>query len=350
MRAIQSVYIVEPDNQGWIIERLMRDVATELSARGIATRIGNGEQYGGEDVVFNSRFLTALATPRARVNSLFITHVDDRSKEKDLVASFDRFNSFVCMSPHDAEFVSALKGDASGVAGIELPAREALHRPVRLAIFSARYPDGRKNEQWLLDYFAARSPAERATFVLCFLGADWEPFGQQLAALDLSFEIYRYSRNMPGEYEMYKGILDGCDALLYMGFDGGAMSVYDALNAGVPVIASNISYHRGLDGFASLFDDAVGFTRELDRLASSEKSRHELLVRRSIAAYTGRLIEHWSIVAGCGSPGKGGPQPPPLPPDAATVDSFRAHYKPMTLGRYRSAFIRWWQSRTLRNL
>lgn len=348
MRAIQSVYIVEPDNQGWIIERLMRDVAAELNSRGIATRIGTGEQYGAEDVVFNSRFLTALATPKARVNSLFITHVDDRSKERDLVSSFGRFNSFVCMSPHDAEFVSALKGDSAGVAGIELPAREVIARPIRLAVFSARYPDGRKNEKWLLDYFGAKDAAARAGFVLCFLGADWESFGQQLAMLDLSFEIYRYSRGTPGEYAMYKNILANSDALLYMGFDGGAMSVYDALNAGVPVIASNISYHRGLGDFAALFDDAPGFARELDRLATRENARQTLLEQRSIAAYTTRLLEHWNAVAGVPPTASVASRAADGPAQTKTIEAFRAHYKPMNVGRLRSAFIRWWQTRAMR--
>ena len=348
MRPLQSVYIVEPDNQGWIIERLMRDVAMELNARGFITRIGRGDHYEGEDVVFNSRFLTALAAPDAQVNSLFITHIDDRLKEHELVSSFDRFNSFVCMSPHDAEFVSAIKGNSVGVAGIDLPTREVQPRPIRLVVFSARYPDGRKNEQWLLDYFRTKKADERGNFILCFLGADWEDFGRQLAALDMSFEIHRYSRSTPGEYDMYKNTLAGCDALLYMGFDGGAMSVYDALNARVPVIASNISYHRGLEGFAALFDDAPGFAREIDKLAARELARRELLERRSIAGYTTQLLEHWNAVAGRPPAANTRPTPTGDSSQSRTIDSFRAHYKPMTLVRYRSALIRWWQSRALR--
>ena len=135
MPSIRNVFIVEPENQGWIIERLMRDIAAELASRGIQTRIGKGNQYGGEDVIFNSRYLVALSETRARVNSLFITHVDDRMKEQELRASFGRFNSFVCMSPHDAGFVAALKGDSVGITGIELPARDLAVRPIRIAFF-----------------------------------------------------------------------------------------------------------------------------------------------------------------------------------------------------------------------
>jgi hypothetical protein len=51
MPAIKSVFIVEPDDQGWIIERLMRDIAADLNARGVVTRIGKGAEYRGEEVV-----------------------------------------------------------------------------------------------------------------------------------------------------------------------------------------------------------------------------------------------------------------------------------------------------------
>jgi hypothetical protein len=350
MKPINSVFIVEPDNQGWIIERLMRDIADELSRRNIATRLGKGNAYQQEDVIFNSRYLSALSDPRARVNSLFITHVDDKSKELDLKSSFNRFNSFVCLSPQDAEFVNALKGDAGGVVGIELPTREENVRPVRLAMFSARYDDGRKNEQWLLDYFRDRTPTERARFTLCFLGWGWESFCASLAELDVSYEIYRYSRFAPGEYGMYKNVLPGCDALLYLGFDGGAMSVYDGISANIPVIASNISYHRGLGEGVSLFDDEAGFHRELARLLKNVGGRADALSGRSIAAYTTRLLAHWNGVAGAHQdPGLHTGVAPANEADRRTLETFRQQYKPMSIARYKAALIRWFQTRSMRS-
>jgi hypothetical protein len=350
MEPIRTVYIVEPDGQEWIIDRLMRDVAGELGRRGISTRIGKGKGYAGEDVVFNSRFLTALSDERARVNSLFITHVDDSSKERELRTSFARFNSFVCLSPHDADFVTALKADGRGVVGIELPARELRVRPIRLALFSARYADGRKNERWIADYFRDKTPEQRSAFVCCFLGWGWESFCAQLAAMEMNYEIYRYSRYMLGEYELYKEALATVDAVVYPGFDGGAMSVYDALAAGVDMLASNISYHRGLGAGVTLFDDRAGFYRELDRLLARHAGRAETLRLRSIETYTDRLLSHWNSLL------VDHPVQPDPRPDAAlcareqeAVDSFRANYKRMDATRIRSALIRWLQSRFIRS-
>jgi hypothetical protein len=351
MLPIRSVFIVEPEGQGWIIERLMRDIAAELAARGIQARIGRGNQYGGEEVIFNSRYLVALSEARARVNSLFITHVDDRVKEQELRMSFARFNSFVCMSPHDAEFVTALKGDSVGITGIDLPARELTVRPTRIAYFSARYEDGRKNEQWILDSFRNRPAEERAAFVFCFLGWGWEGFCERLAELEMNYEIHRYSRFLPGEYQLYKDALKSSDLLIYLGFDGGAMSVYDALNAGIDVLASDISYHRGLGDAVKLFANQDEFSARIDQLLKSHSDRSQALRQRSIQAYVDRLLAHWSNVIG----GRGAVEPeaaPMLAPAARkqTLQSFRAHYKPMlSPTRIRSFLIRWLQSRLIRH-
>ncbi|HUQ11798.1 MAG TPA: hypothetical protein VM146_15895 [Steroidobacteraceae bacterium] len=352
MLPIRNVFIVEPENQGWIIERLMRDIAGELAARGVPTRIGKGSQYDGEDVIFNSRYLVALSEARARVNSLFITHVDDRVKEQELRASFGRFNSFVCISPHDAEFVAALKGDPLGIAGIELPARDLTVRPTRIAYFSARYADGRKNEQWILDCFRDRSAEERAAFVFCLLGWDWETFCEKLAGLQMNYEVYRYSRSVPGEYLLYKEVLKTADVLIYPGFDGGAMSVYDALNAGIDVLASDISYHRGLGDAVTLFTNQEEFAANLDRLLKRQFDRLQALRNRSIQAYVDKLLAHWSLVIDAGSAKQGGAAPATPEMSAnrqQTLQSFRAHYKPMlSPTRIRSFLIRWIQARLIR--
>lgn len=350
MEQIRSVYIVEPEGQGWIIERLMRDVAGELGSRGITTRIGKGTGYAGEDVVFNSRFLTALADERARINSLFITHVDDSSKERELRASFPRFNSFVCLSPQDADFVTALKGDGCGVIGIELPPRELGVRPIRLAMFSARYEDGRKNEQWIADYFRDKTSEHRSAFVFCFLGWGWESFCATLAGLEMNYEIYRYSRYAPGEYELYKEALITADALIYLGFDGGAMSVYDAINAGVDVLASNGSFHRGLGDSVALFNDRDEFHRELDRLQARHAGRVTALQQRSIVAYTDRLLTHWNSLV-TNDPARQS-EPAMIVPgelERQTLETFRGRYKRMGISRIRSVLIRWLQSHFIRS-
>jgi hypothetical protein len=346
MHQIKSVYIVESIDQGWIIERLMRDIAAELNSRGIKTKIGSSERYSGEDVIFNSRFLVSISDPKAKINSLFITHVDDSLKELQLKLSLKNFNSFVCMSPQDADFLVALKGGRHGVAGIYLPPRDLRVRPMRLATFSACYEDGRKNEQWISDYFKSKSLDYRQSFVFCFMGWGWEKFCASLSELEMNYEIYRYSRFTPGEYDRYKEVLTTMDTLIYLGFDGGAMSVYDGINAGIDVIASNISYHRDLGASVRLFDDREGFFRELDQLYLKMSRLQDNLRRRSVVAYTDNLIAHWtSLLKPENSSGVNLIAEQNITcAENYALNMVRSNYKKLSFERVKSAAIRVWQS------
>lgn len=341
MKPINSVYIVEPDNQGWIIERLMRDIAAELNLIGISAKIGDSRGYQGEDVIFNSRYLTAFRDERALVNSLFVTHIDDKLKEAELRSAFKKFNSFVCMSDHDAEFVSSLKGSSTNVAGINLPARNLTVRPIRLAIFSACYDDHRKNEQWILEYFQNKPAEQKNSFVWCLMGWGWETFCGKMGAMEMSYELYRYSRFMPDEYEMYKQTLPSVDKLVYLGFDGGAMSVYDALNAGIDIAATDISYHRDLGSSVTLFNSREEFFAYLDAQYASISEKRAVLNERSISAYVRKLLIHWAntspeITAEADIV--------PNTEDDIIVAKFRGRYRALDYTRLRSAGIRFIQS------
>lgn len=338
-RPISSVYIVEPQDQGWIIERLMRDIAGELAGLGATARIGPRAGYDGEEVIFNSRFLTPLSDSRARVRSLFITHIDDQLKEAELRSAAKQFNSLVCLSGQEADFISGILQRRSGVTGIDLPARDLVVAPVRLALFTARYEDHRKNEQWLLDYFQDKGREHRNNFVICLMGWGWEPFCATLSDLEMNYEIYRYSRFTPGEYGMYKTVLSSMDCLAYLGFDGGAMCVYDALAAGVDVVATDISYHRGLGDSVSLIGGREDLFREMDRLHAHNFGRKAALEARSIKGYVARLLSHWNEIANTGAAAPPVTAPPSVE-EAAAKQFFRGQYKPIGLSRIRSFAIR----------
>lgn len=338
-RAVSSVYIVEPQDHGWIIERLMRDIARELADLGVVARIGPHSGYAGEDVIFNSRFLIPLSDSRARVRSLFITHLDDQVKEMELRSRSKQFNSLVCLSGQEADFISGVLERRTGIVGIDLPARDLVVAPLRLALFTARYEDHRKNEQWLLDYFQDKGRDHKDNFVICLMGWGWEPFCTTLSDLEMNYEIYRYSRFTPGEYGMYKAVLPSMDCLAYLGFDGGAMCVYDAVAAGVDVLATDISYHRGLGDSVSLIGGREDFFREMDRLHAYNLGRKAALGARSIQPYVARLLAHWNEVANAGA-APPSVAAPPSADEAAAMQIFRSHYKPVGPRRLRSFAIR----------
>lgn len=346
-RLIESVYVVEPGNEGWIIERLMREISGELNKRGVATRFGPARDYCGEDVIFNSRYLVPFTDSRALVNSLFITHVDDVVKEFELRSRAGRFNSLVCMSGQEADFVAGLVGDRTGVVGIDLPARDLTVAPIRLALFTACYEDGRKNEKWILDYFRSKGREYKDNFIICLMGWGWEPFCATLGQMEMNYEIYRYSRLTPGEYGMYKAALSTMDYLAYLGFDGGAMCVYDAVATGIDVIATDISYHRGLGPTVSLVSGQDTFFEQMDRLHALNTGRKSALAARSVVEYVNKLLPHWNQVASGGRADAGSVAAPATVHDTALTEAetaalklFRGHYKSVGFSRARSFAIR----------
>jgi hypothetical protein len=344
MSKIKSVYIVEPLNQEWIIEALMRDIALEFNKLGIHTKIGPEKFYQGEDVVFNSRYLSPTFKNSAKVNSLFITHIDDVIKERELKLTFDTYNSFVCLSPEDASFLISLKGSTTNVIGINLPSRSSNVQPLHLALFSACYEDGRKNEQWILDYFNNRPNINRNAFLFSFLGWGWARLCSELDLLDINYKVTRYSRTLIGEYALYKHSLSDVDVLIYPGFDGGSMSIYDAIGAGIEAIVSDISYHKGLEGSVTLFKDRNGFFAQLDRLYNRHSKQQEVLLRRSARNYASTLLSHWNSVLESNKSSS----PVDTSSGISSINSeilikYRSNYKKMSLSRFRSAIIRLFQ-------
>jgi hypothetical protein len=342
---INSVFISEPIHVGWIIEKLMRDIADNLTLRGLRVRIGKLENYQGEDVVFHSRYLYATSVEGAKLNSLFVTHIDDRFKEIEISGEFEKFNSFVCCSQQDAEFLKGLGCSQSKILGNNLPHRGGNLRPNKIAIFSERYEDGRKNEDWLLEYFENAEPCARKGIVLCLLGYNWEGYCIKLAELGVSFELYRYDRSLQGEYDIQKEILVGMDYLIYTGFDGGAMCIYDGIMAGVKLIIADNSYHKGLGICAQLFKNKREFFMCLDELVESFQHRVNLWQERSVDTYVNNLLSHWEYAIineniAINIDTTMDPEPNTKLQVVDELNFFRSHYKQISFRRFASSMYR----------
>ena len=291
--SIESVFIVEPFNEGWIIEMLVRDIASQMRRLGIKVRIGPQESYDNETVAFHTRGYYFQPVVNAVLNSVLMTHMDDVYKEQEMLSIARKADSIVCMSEHNAEIMWSMGASPEKVIGNSLPHRGGTVRRPRVGIFSARYSDGRKNESWLINYFKKTPVDHRNKIIICLIGYDWESFGADLAKLGISFEIYRYDRGLPGEYERQKDIVAGLDKLLYIGFDGGSMSIYDGMHANVDMIFSDQCYHRELDKGMLLFSNEDEFFGLIDGVVFDVMSREEALAARSIDTYTSKLLTHW---------------------------------------------------------
>ncbi len=293
-KLINSVFIVESFNQGWIIEKLMQDLKKELELRNIEVNIGSEEKYNGEEVAFHSRAFYFKKINKAKINSVFMTHIDSHQKENEMRAISKEADSIVCMSENHADLISTM-GFKGNIIGINLPNRGGNVKRNRIGIFSDHYNDGRKNEKWLAEYLSKLSDEKRDNLIVCFLGHNWENFINTINQFNISYEIYRYSRTMPGEYHMQKEIISNLDYLLYMGFDGGSMSIYDALLGNTKLIISDQCYHKGINS-AILFRNKSELFDIFDNLINETQEKEIILNQRSIQHYTSKLLNHWASI------------------------------------------------------
>lgn len=280
----------------WIIERLMNDIAEELSLRGHDVAIGSYQDYDGQDIVLGSRYLLAKPISQAKLNCLFVTHVDDRYKESELKGISKQFDLLLAMSEHDAAIVKKIVGTSSQVAGIDLPFRGRRLPSLTIAAFTAVYADGRKNEQWLINYAQKLMHADLRAIEFLLIGEGWHRVSEQLEKLGASTRTISLRRDAPGEYDQCLAELESADVLVYPGFDGGAMSVYDALSVGLRVIASNISYHRGLGRRVQLFNNEAEFMKLLDEHRLENEQVIAMLDARRTINYVNKLEETWTAL------------------------------------------------------
>lgn len=283
---MKSVYIVE-DSDNWILKYIGDDISRGLQELGHVCHKGSYENYKDEDVCLQMWWRYAIPQKKAKHNSIFITHTDDRLKEDELIRIKDQFDSYLCMSPEDGLFLVEIGYDKTKVFGINLPVRNTYIRPFSLGIFSSCYPDNRKNEQWLLDYCKSHPDSRLINFV--FIGKGWGSFVGELEKLGCSFEWHNADRHLPCEYFFQQSKLQNLDCYLYMGMDGGAMGSYDAYAMGVDLCISDDGYHKGIPDINHKFLTKLEFDVELDLIIGKQRRRIDFFKENSIVNYSKKI-------------------------------------------------------------
>lgn len=276
----------------WIINKIGDDIKDGLMKSGYHCRIGGIEDYQGEDVCYHLFYNSAVPFKDAKHNSIFITHTDDKLKEVELVNKMSRFDSFICMSPEDVQFLIEIGFDKKKVFGISLPVRNTYVRPISIGIFSACYPDGRKNEAWLLNYCRTHEIAKLVNFV--FIGTGWGKVVSELETLKCSSEWHNVSRTLPYEYQYQQNILTHLDYYMYMGMDGGAMGTYDAYAQCVSLCVTYDGFHKSLPNIDYAFDNEETLHKQLDIIIHKHQERLNYFSEHTPENYAKWLFKVWT--------------------------------------------------------
>ncbi|MBQ7439180.1 MAG: hypothetical protein IJV28_04350 [Paludibacteraceae bacterium] len=289
---MESVFIVNYGyDSSWIVGKLARDIESSLQKAGIPCRNGELDDYNGEEIVFHMQYHWASPIPTAKHNSVFYTHTINVLYETDIQMLKDRFDSFICMSPEDAQYLIELGFDQSKVFGRILPIRTPFIKPISIGIFSACYGNHVKNEQWLIDYCTRNPDAKYANFV--FVGKGWGGVCEALENLGCTYEWHNVSRSLPYEYLFQINKLANLNYYIYMGMDGGAMGTYDAYAVDVPLCVTFDGFHKAIPNVDYTFDNEQTFFKQMDIIIAKHVNRIRFFEENTSDNYTQWILKVW---------------------------------------------------------
>ena len=239
------------------------------------------------------RFILAelRSRPRAKVETLMITHVDNEERYKLMHHLLDFYDMGVCMSPETRETLIAtgLPADklcyvSPGWDGVIKP------RPIVLGIASRTYRDGRKRENRIIQAIQSFKPG---IFSLKIMGSGWDA---QVKCLQEQGHVVKYYKNF--NYDIYtNSFIPSLDYLIYFSHDEGSMSYLDALAADVKTIVTGQGFHLDIqDGINHIISDANDLKGVLQKIYSEQQARINRVSGWTWAEHAWRHLVIWDYL------------------------------------------------------
>lgn len=222
-----------------ILTKFAQKMHEELQKLGHASKISS-EPSADADINHHINFLPYKKG--SGVNTLMVTHFLDSQYQRlnVLNAALKTADMGICFSQ---DMVNRFKGKITNHEKLTyiLPAHDGLkRRPLVIAILTKVYDDGRKREGMV---YELSKVIDKEKFAFRIMGEGWRPTIQKM--IDDGYEQIEYFEEF--DYNIHKSILDSSDYLLYTGDeDEGAMSVLDAVNAGLKTIAPVQGFHHDI--------------------------------------------------------------------------------------------------------
>lgn len=241
------------ENTGWIIEKIMTRLISSLNDNGFESTVNNDLC---EDNIHAHLYMHYLQIPKKAsecesAKLVFVYHVNDLFKFLKVLSLLLRGFHLLTMSTETAQriqrftlylfknYISTV-GIASDIAELNLSSNS---QRVVCGISSHTYPDGRKNENWVLRVSKSLNPSE-VRFE--FIGKRWTSIAEELRKE--GFDVSTFYNEIPFE-NSYSEILERIktwDIALYLGFDEGSLGILDAVLLSKDVLVSAQGFHLEL--------------------------------------------------------------------------------------------------------
>jgi hypothetical protein len=246
IKKVGSVEIVlDPSNSGWILEKVANRLCLEFSNLGIESKVLPKPDFAASVVLWVQYADKTINLTKVEnftgISSALVTHVDDSFKLSRVRKLYLGGVDLIFMSKEHACTIAELINMQVPPFNILLGSDLAIERDVfKVGIVSKCYPDGRKNEGWLLD-FAVRGLLEHVE--LTIIGTGWEKIVKKLRSLGVSIVLFNDQENPYPEYSEIQDATRGFDLFLNFGFDEGSLGALDAFLLGTDMLISRHGFH-----------------------------------------------------------------------------------------------------------
>lgn len=275
------------DPNAWILGKLVLSLSDELAGMGISVEV---RRQGDPAADINHHFIYRGYDGVGRgIDTLMITHVDTADKVELLRNQLTVARMGVCLSSDTLAKLTALGLPRSRLCYANYPSPQAgkiVRRKVQIGVTSRCHASGCKRE-YLLGELAQRIAAD--DFEFHFMGAGWDVVMKELRNRGVDV---RYHGDF--ESEAYRRLFSQLDYYLYPGQDEGSTGLLDALEAGVPTIATPQGFHLDLpNGVTHAFHDLDELVSVFQKLSEDRQQLRRSAGGVNWSSYAHRHLALW---------------------------------------------------------
>jgi hypothetical protein len=292
----QSVQIIlDPVHQGWILEK-------------IAKKIVDYWPETNQPNIFNlpktrfalTHWMHYMNVPpkylkySKGIHTVQVTHVDTQLKLNHLEKLVKLGAIPIFMSQQHSEQVSELSNDKFE-SYVILPGSDValFSNRIRILISSNFYPDGRKNENFLINL---AKEVRLDGFHFTIIGKSWGRVARFLIEAGAQVKLFSPQDLDYPSYEAQLGILKGVDCYLYLGFDEGSLGSLDAYLSGTPMIISKQGFHLEFKSRPDLvlFENFAEFKEAFTRISPRNQISPSELSKWSWYSFSSSYEQLWN--------------------------------------------------------
>lgn len=224
--------------KGWILESISTQWYNAFSKLA-KTEFVIGNPQKGADIYFHF-FYGDCKIVKGSINIVYVTHLSSYINSFAILKQYQDGCYFLTMSEETRLYVQTICNDYDCVIS-HIP--ESLHfkrehskNKIKFGYFNKCHKDGRKNNSTLVEISKIIENSNYASLLI--YGQGWQ---NEISSSDkILIDEATFNK------EDYRNHMSTCDYVIYLSFDEGAISILDASTLSIPVLATNVGFHKQL--------------------------------------------------------------------------------------------------------